>query len=512
MAIGSRGGCDIDGLAGRKAAPSGVVATVTGLIALLAAILATLTHYGGGLWQLVVMLAVASCAVLSAWLLTYRQFIGLVTVLLAFTFPMALNVQFYDFPEARLKSGMPPGIALWEKDIFLLLLWVDWFVDVCLRRNRPSARIGPAARWVLVMIVAALTFPVHSIYYPASIMLWVELVRYALAFVYLAKKVDSRTVLKWIVIGILAQVWIESLISWVQYAMGSTLGLEFLGETRVKTEKIEAGALIRTGALLGHPNRFAEWLVLVGPFPLAMALLPKLGSLARAACWATFLALNVTLVLTFSRAGWVCAVFNILATWYLVNRRAGKPMVIKLWAPVIAGIALAVVLFLSIEEIQMRLTMDDQGSTFARVPQFVTAANIIAHNPFAGTGLGSYTAFIPKYAAFDGRYISTLTYRVHNGLLLWTAETGVVGGFAYLMFWFYFMKKAWGIWRLRDDFLAFTGIATVVGLCSWWVKSMYNIHSPLTDHAMWLHAAMIYVVWNCARRKEAERQALAPAP
>ncbi len=505
MALGSRRDpLDIDGLAGHKAAPSGVAAAVTILAGILFAVAATATHYGGGRWQMVVLFTMVMGAGLSAWLLTYRQFIALTTGLLAFTFPLALNFQIYEFPAARLRSGMPEGVVVWEKDFFLLILWLDWFVDVCLRRSSPSHKVGPAAKWLGLMVLAALLFPIHSVYLPASFMLWVELVRYALAFLYLAKKVDKLSILKWIVIGVCAQIWIESLISWGQYATGGKLGLTFLGETKIRAEEIPGGALIRTGALMGHPNRFAEWLVLVGPLPLAMAMRKNQALLARCAFWATFLVLNVTLILTFSRAGWVCAVFNAFGTYFLVKRRYGKPSIVSLWAPLMAGIALMVAMVLGIEEIRQRLTSDDSGSTFARLPQFVTAMNIIAHNPFSGVGLGSYTAYIHKFASFDGRYVSTLQFRVHNGLLLWTAETGLVGGFAYVMFWFSFMKKAWGVWRLENDYLALVGIATFIGLCSWWIKSMYNIHSPLTDHALWMHAALIYVVYNCARRMKRE--------
>jgi len=505
VAFGSRRDTfDLDGLSGQKEAPSAVVGVVTVTAAALAALGAAVTHYGGGLWQLVILMALLICTGLSAWLLTYRQFINLVTGLLAFTFPMALNLQVYEFPPGVLERGMPPGVAFWEKDIFLLILWVDWFVDVCLRRDRPTPKIGPAARWLGLMVLAALMFPIHSVYLPGSFMLWVELVRYALAFVYLSKKVDQVSVLRWIVIGVCAQVWIESLISWAQYATGGTLGLKFLGETKIRAEEIPGGALIRTGALMGHPNRFAEWLVLVGPLPLAMALQRNISALARGAFWATFVVLNITLVLTFSRAGWVCAVFNCFATYHLAKRRVGLPQVRSIWAPVMAGIVVLVVMFMGIDEIQRRLTADDKGSTFARVPQFITALSVIAHNPFSGVGLGSYTGNIHKYAAFDGRYASTLTFRVHNGLLLWAAEAGLISAIGYVMFWFHNLKKAWGVWRLKDDFLALVGTATFVGLISWWVKSMYNIHSPLTDHAMWMHAALIYVVYNCHRRMQRE--------
>ncbi|RMH03704.1 MAG: O-antigen ligase domain-containing protein [Planctomycetota bacterium] len=509
MATASRPAIDVDGLGGRRAAPAAVPAAVTVVTGALAAVLGALTHYGGGLWQLVVLIAILICMGLAAWLLTYRQFIQLVAILFAFTFPMRLNVELWPFPQIRVRSGMPPGVALWHLDLFLLILWTDWFVDVCLHRARPSARIGPAARWLGLMFLAAAFFPVHTTYLPASVMLYVEFLRYGLAFVYLAKKVDSVTVLRWMVYGICAQVWIESLIAWAQYAAGGTLGLRFLGETRLREEPVEGGAILRTGALMGHPNRFAEWLVLVGPYPLAMALQRRLSLSARAFFWATFVVLNVSLILTFSRAGWVCAAFNALATYHLALRRLGKPIVVSLWTPLIAGVAVCVFLIVAVEEVRARLFSDDRGSTFARIPQFVTALNMIAHRPFFGVGLGSYSANIHRFANFDGRYLSTLYFRVHNGLLLWTAETGVLGGFSYLMFWFHNLKKGWGVWRLKDDFLALTGIATVIGLISWWIKSMYNIHSPLTDYPMWMHAAMIYVVYNCAARLQREQDAAA---
>jgi len=196
-------------------------------------------------------------------------------------------------------------------------------------------------------------------------------------------------------------------------------------------------------------------------------------------------------------------VFNFFATYHIVKRRYGKPQIVSIWVPIICGIALMVALFFGVDEIRERLTAPDQGSTFARIPQFITALNIIRHLPFTGTGLNSYTAYIFQYADVDGRYADALRFRVHNGLLLWTAETGLLGGFAYFMLYWTALKKAWKTWEIEDDFLALVGTATFIGLISWWVKSMYNIHSPLGDFSLWLHLSFAWIVWNCAARTRA---------
>ncbi|MCH2111242.1 MAG: O-antigen ligase family protein, partial [Planctomycetes bacterium] len=459
---------------------------------------AAATHYAGARWQFVVLIGLMMGIWLLTWVYLRRRFTDLVTFILTFTMPMKLNLGLWEL-SGPLASGMPMYMTLWDKDILLMILACDLCMDAILRRSRPTTSLGWVWVWLGIMSLSSMFFSVNSVNPSRSLALWIEWHRFMLIFVYLARYVQSRRMVRWIVLGILAQIWIESGIALAQYFAGGKLGLTFLGETRVKEMIIPGGALIRSGALMGHPNAFALWLVLVSPLPLALALKPDQPFGRKLALWATYALGTIVLIMTFSRAGWACGVLGLFMTYHYARRRFGKPYLVSIWVPFVFFASIGIALFLLSDDVRYRIVGEDTGSAFARIPQFMTAFNIIKGMPWSGTGLGSYAPYIHQFADFDGRYLSALFFRVHNGLLLWTAETGIFSGFAYVALWITVIRHGWGLWDLKDDFLALTGIAVMIGLFGWWIKSMYNIHTVNNDQTICLHFALVWMLWSASK-------------
>ena len=497
---------DIDGIGGKKLRPEFLPTALTLMGAILAAAGAALTHYGGGRWQAVVMAGLMIGVALIAWVYIRRQFIELVTFVLTFTMPIALNVELFQIHGEPSPAGAPINFTLWDKDFLMLILGANWLVDLVLRREKPTASLGAAGWWMAFLTFWILSFPINSVCPTRSFVAWIEWVRLALIFTYLAKTVDSRKMLMWIVQGIMVQIWLEGIVALAQYASGGKLGLTFLGEVRVKEMEMPGGALIRTGALMGHPNALALWLCMIAPLPLALGLNPNEKPQMRVWYGATYLMAQGILIMTFSRAGWACGVLGLFLVHHIAQKRFGKPTVISIWVPVIGFALFGAILWMLSPEVRHRLGGPDTGSAFARIPQMMTAFNIIIHMPFVGTGVGSYAPYIFPYANFDGRYLSALFFRVHNGFLLFTAEGGIPAGIGYLAFWWAVLRKGWGIWRVKDDHLALIGLAVMVGLLAWWLKSMYNIHHPLGERTIFLQWALVFIVWNVHRRETSKKE------
>jgi O-antigen ligase len=295
-------------------------------------------------------------------------------------------------------------------------------------------------------------------------------------------------------------VWIEVLISSLQFATGSSLGLDFLGERdAVKTFDTPEGADPRAGGLMGHPNNLALYFVLMGPVLFAQVMDFK----QKARWWlfwlATWVALNFGLLITFSRAGWLCAGASTLLVFHWFQRRAGRPLIVSIGIPVLSGLFTFVMLFALWDDFRYRITAPDYGSTSTRWQQFATALNVIRHRWWAGTGLGAYVQGAYEFNAGEGEY-RNLLYRVHNGSLLVTAELGLLGGFAYHAWYWLVMKRGWRMVRtLQDSKLWPAAVGCFTGLLAWFVKSQYNVHTPIADVSLWHVAALIFVIANCAK-------------
>lgn len=478
--------------------PSWLAGLGVGLFALAMAAGLAFAQYLGGTWMLAGLAAVFLGVAISAWLELTRQVLALATFFLTLSLPVIIDFQVWEPHPYPLRSGFPVGLTIYTRDIFLLIVGGIWLGELVLRRDRPTPRLGWAAIWIGVFMLAALLFPIHSVDPKRSFIVWTQYLRLWLIFFFLAKRLDDRTLLRWVVIGIAANVWLQSMVAAIEYALGGPIGLSFLGERGTKEFDIPTGAILRTGALMGHPNDLSLYMCLVGPVILALALRPQ-RLLPAIGWWSTFAVANVTLVLTFSRAGWICGAVGDLLTFYFVQRWYGRPLVVSVVLPLLGCAVVGLGLFLGLEDVRNRILMPDMGSTESRWQQFQTALNIFAHWPVAGTGLGSYMDGSIRFLAGEGQ--GSLMYRVHNGSLLILAETGIVAFAAYHAWWFCLARRGWGVWRIRDEWLALTSIGTVVGLSAWFAKSLYNIHTPTYNPSLILQAGMLYGLITCAARE-----------
>ena len=461
---------------------------------------------GGKKWQGLALISVMSAAGLAAWLNVTHRFIDFATWLMTLVAPIALDVEvWHRFGSNPIVSGWPAHYTLAIRDLLIYFLYAAWALEVLLRRPAALYELRWVLRWPVVLLAAGVASFAMSPDAMSSAIEWSRVVHFVLLFAYLAKRVDRRDLLQWMIVAIALHVWVEVGFSSLQYAMGSSLGLEFLGEREaVKTFDTPDGANARAGGLMGHPNNLALYFVLTGPIVLAQILKQRQALPWRAFWAATFVALNFGLLLTFSRAGWLCAAATALLVFHWFQRRAGRPRIVSIGLPILVGVVAFVMLFALWDDFRNRLLAPDYGSTTTRWQQFSTALNVIAHRWWAGTGLGAYVEGAYQFNAGEGSY-RNLLYRVHNGSLLVTAEIGLLGGIAYHAWLWLVMKRGWALLALRDHELWPIVVGCFTGLLGWIVKSMYNVHTPFADISLWHVAALLFAVGNCVRRETASR-------
>ncbi len=493
---------DVDGIAARGRVGSVGPALAMIAFALVFALGVSMFSLGGMKWELVGLILAFGGTVICAWLLLYRRFLDASLVMLTLALPLHIDVELWATQGWSYVIGWPAPWILKLSDIFLAISLSAWFFDRVTQRGRPTEKLGWVGIWLAVFLAGGLLFPFHSAEPMSSLVDWTQFFTFAAVFFVLAKRIEDRDLLKWIVLGIAAQVWLQAVISIAQYATGSSLGLDFLGERRgVKTFFTEAGAEARAGGLLGHPNNLALFLVLVGPLVLVKFLTVR-DLLARFGWGLTYCVLNVALLLTFSRFGWLCQVASFFAVYYLVRARAGQPLWLSLGLPLATSVVVFVVLFVGFESFRARLLEDDRGSTESRFEQFKTAAAIVSHWPIVGTGIGSYATGAIRFLSAQGRTGPFLFLRVHNGSILVFAELGIFGFIGYHGWYFATLARGWRAWRYADDELAAIGTGVFIGLCAWFAKSMYNAHTPIVDSSVWLFMALMVVVAKFGARDD----------
>lgn len=199
----------------------------------------------------------------------------------------------------------------------------------------------------------------------------------------------------------------------------------------------------RASATFGNPVYLAGWLIML--IPVAWVLFAESKRAAGKIYYlAALLLLEFTLVATFTRSAWICAVISLVLLWALsrgtgTSRSGGHLGLAVLLAVTVLLAGVFLVRRGGINPSQFGIgerilslanTMD--ASRMQRVLIWKTAWEMIKAHPLFGVGLGNYSVF---HAYFQKPFFESPVWgpivsfpeRVHNEFLDIWAEMGIVG-------------------------------------------------------------------------------------
>lgn len=241
------------------------------------------------------------------------------------------------------------------------------------------------------------------------------LIRYALYLVLaivaacIARRPSNRSLLVWAFAGTAT---IASLLGIGQLLRNSPADRVFA---------IPDGPAVRAFATLVNPNFFAEYLLISISVTIALVLSQRRG-LPRAAAFCCALLQAIALALTYTRGSWLALALGVAVGVMLIDLR-------WLWAVVAGGVAA-----LAVPALRDRLASlaSLSGSAGQRLTVWGHAVAVIEHFPIVGVGLGGYLKALER---LTGRTVTDASGDIlgaHNSYLQLTAETGVLGGLAFL--------------------------------------------------------------------------------
>lgn len=279
---------------------------------------------------------------------------------------------------------------------------------------------------------------------------------------------------------------IQALVYYLQSAMGTTFTLT--GAT------IDAGELARPGGTVStRPAGFAGFMI---PLTcIAAAMYVASGSFVRSFWKSGLPALlgSVAILLTFTRAAWASTVLGLSVVAFLHFRRkslSSRKFSAIVAVAVIAALAAAPGIAFRLNQAPLQESFDE------RVALMGMAVNVIREHPIAGVGPGAYRYTFKSYLTPEQRKNWLTT--VHNQYLIRTAETGIAGGLAWIVFLMAGIRLALKLSRAADPTVQALGIgcaAGVTALCFemfWdiWVGFPYNallwLMFGLAGAAQWL--------------------------
>jgi O-antigen ligase len=359
-------------------------------------------------------------------------------------------------------------ISIFEVAFFLLLVsWVARLVtDPTL-----TIRLYP---WISIPFLLIWVLTLASNYraaMPGVIKLstsWLVLESW-LIFLYFANNLTSpRTVYK-VVAALLLTGALQSVLGVLQHLTNSSLGLTFFGEAQsILTGPVGGEFISRVAGTIGHPNNLAGYLNLIIQINLALLFAP-LARFYKKLLLPLLALTATTLVLTYSRGGWLAMSFGGAITGYLCLARRSHSKVI----PFLVSTSLVVLLLVSsvilITPLKKRFFEEDYGAARSRIPMSVVAWNIIQSNPWLGVGLSNYVNVASYYDTTKEAIAYEFPRPVHNEFLLIAAEIGLPALGCFLVILATLLVQLFRVSRSREDpvlpYIAIGLLGTYFGWC-----------------------------------------------
>lgn len=364
--------------------------------------------------------------------------------------------------------GVPPGelgLRIFPSDVLLLVLLILWISRTVARKESIYLpRIGYLFLAYLAWATASSFFKAPYIY--LSLIDLVQQCKYFLFYLYLANAVDSKKVLKPIILGLMLVMLLQGSVV-LSPASSTDQGLAYT-DTKTKVKRASGlhglqgtayclESIMPLAVMLYLTNRTRKkWLYL---FVLALGMVALLLVHSRAAL------LGVT-------AGLISVAWLVVCRGFVTKRQ------LVIW---IYALLLLFGAFVPKIISKVNAYMVARPETFrGRFDSFWQGTRLIAENPILGVGLNNSTAVKIGFGG-DMEVIS-------NQYLVVAAETGVVGLALYLSFFVCIGAAALQLSRSRDPDIGLLGIATFGVYVSLAVHILADPLVKLPTTMMWFYA------------------------
>jgi putative inorganic carbon (HCO3(-)) transporter len=196
--------------------------------------------------------------------------------------------------------------------------------------------------------------------------------------------------------------------------------------------------------------------------------------------WIGFAAAVVAVSLV--QGGWAAALFGLVIAAFAMAGAAGgfqalPPAIVQRFSDALTA--------LRIPDIATTEVTDANFAAIERLAHWIAGIDMWRDHPWLGVGIGNYPAVYPAYAI--GRWLSPLGH-AHNYYLNVGAETGLIGFFAYCIFWLAAFGLGWMAVRRSSGFQRAVAAGCVGVLVH---LSVHNLVDNLFVQGMYLHIAII---------------------
>ena len=409
-----------------------------------------------------------------------------------------LQLDYYiGYEKETVGLGAIIGYGISITTICLVILYGMWLSELLIK-SRAGSKTSlkgsqPLILYLYLGFVSLSLFTARNVTY-SSYELFM-LIQIFLLYLYIVKTVRNRQDVLFIITMLFISLILESMIMIFLLATGQSFSIAGISG-RINAGTVIPGQVSRIAGTLGSPNTAASYLSIL----LAPSLSILKTNLARSYKLLGALAFclgTIGLISTFSRGGWIAYVISIsllvIVAW--LNGR----LTLKLPLTIILVLTAAFLLFSS--TINERLTGNDMGSAYSRIPQYELAFRIINDHPLLGIGANNYGLVIKEYEQALSKDV--FFWAVHNKYLLVWAETGIGGLLTFLFFIVTAIRYGWLTWKANHPFLSPIALGFSAAIIGQMAHMLFDVfHSRPQVQLLWVIAGLLLALNNILKEEK----------
>jgi len=260
----------------------------------------------------------------------------------------------------------------------------------------------------------------------------------------------------------------------------------FFPESSIGLEGLEQTVSARIASTFDNPNFYGEYLVLLIPVAIAIALCK--GSTIRKISAATIaFIMTIALFLTYSRGSWM-GLFVAIAIFIVLSYR-------KLFYVFLAFSPVLFALIPGLLDRVISIFKVTEGTAGFRLKLWNLVIKIFSQNPIIGSGIGTYSnAFTEFIFKNPGSSLGWVEYGSHNSFLKIAVEMGVAGVIAFcLLLFFCFQIGFSNIKIIKGNNLKLINIAILSGLIGFTINSLTSnsFFHPRAVFFFWIYVGIL---------------------
>ena len=413
-----------------------------------------------------------------------------------FFFALPLGTKKFLFPlEERGITSEADGVFLFLNDIWIPILGIVLFVLI-----RKKALSWIFEKKIIVislssfLLVALFSIFVSShtgvsIYAFARLLLGVLLGIFACTLV---RHSDHHIA----ALGVFVSGIVQSIIGVVQFTIGKSIGIRYLGEVVVNETtqyvartSVGDALFLRAYGTMQHANILAAFLLVAfisGLFLLVRNFMKEKRTHMTTAFLAGGLFLVASgLTLTFSRSGWIATAIALSAFVGILISSSGKKVVALKIVTALFFVAVAVYSIFGWAILPRASFEKDEPSVELRVDYLYLGKEIVKENPIVGVGIGNEIPYAKEHGLYGAFGIMRQQdYQpVHNMPLLIFSEIGFTGGIPLGIFLAVLLSYA--LRNMRKDVSVAWVFSILIGFFAF----------SLVDHFFWTMQSGIAMFW-----------------